>query len=58
MIDKKDIYRGYAAECLALAETVENHDRKIVLVDMAMAWLKLAEHAETVGELLAKPIDK
>jgi len=36
-------YRQYSFDCLQLANTTSDPDIKAVLVDMAQAWLKLAE---------------
>ncbi len=38
-------YRQYSSDCLRLANTTSDPDIKAVLVDMAQAWLKLAEQA-------------
>ena len=36
-------YEQYSSDCLRLANTTSDLDIKAVLVDMAQAWLKLAE---------------
>jgi len=36
-------YRGYAAECLRLAHATSNPNGKRRLLQMAEAWLKLAD---------------
>jgi hypothetical protein len=36
-------YRVNAEKCLALAQTFNDHQSKRTLVEMANAWLKLAE---------------
>ena len=38
-------YRGYAAECLRLAQATSNENGKRRLILMAEAWLELAEGA-------------
>jgi hypothetical protein len=38
-------YRQCSFDCLQLANTTSNPETKAVLVDMAQAWLKLAEQA-------------
>jgi hypothetical protein len=38
-------YRQYSFDCLQLANTSSNPETKAVLVDMAQAWMKLAEQA-------------
>jgi hypothetical protein len=39
-------YRGYAAECLRLAEAVDDSSGKARLLQMAQAWRRLAEQHE------------
>jgi hypothetical protein len=39
-------YRLYAANCIELAEHIDDADRRIFLLSMARDWLKLAEQAE------------
>jgi hypothetical protein len=39
-------YRKYAEECLRLATTASENDRRLLL-EHAGVWLKLAEQAET-----------
>lgn len=38
-------YRQYSFDCLQLANTTSDPGTKAVLVDMAKAWMKLAEQA-------------
>jgi hypothetical protein len=40
-------YRQYSFDCLQLANTTSDPDTKTVLVDMARAWLKMAEQASS-----------
>jgi hypothetical protein len=37
-----DIYRVHAAQCILLAQKTEDADSKMALLDMAHAWLALA----------------
>ena len=39
--------RRYAAECLRVAQQVQNPDDKASLLDMAQKWQALAEKVET-----------
>jgi hypothetical protein len=39
-------YRLYAANCIELAESVDDRDRRVFLLNMARDWLKLADQAE------------
>jgi hypothetical protein len=41
-----DEYKAHAAECVRLAEQVKDQAAKTKLIDMAAAWLRLAELAE------------
>ena len=38
-------YRFYAAQCLAIAQDRSDSTEKLLLLDMAQCWLKLAEQA-------------
>jgi hypothetical protein len=37
------VYRLYAVYCAEIAQTVTDSARKLILLDMAQAWAKLAE---------------
>jgi hypothetical protein len=39
-------YRGYAAECVRLAQLSSNPADKALLVEMAENWIRMAERAE------------
>jgi hypothetical protein len=39
-------YRGYAAECVRLAQLSGNPADKALLVEMAENWVRMAERAE------------
>jgi len=39
-------YRRYAAECLLIADGITDPKKRISLLAMAQAWLKLARRAE------------
>jgi hypothetical protein len=43
---KPEDYRRYAAECLRLAQRIENWPEKAMLLQMAETWRRLAEQAE------------
>jgi hypothetical protein len=45
-------YRLNAANCFDLAREFPDAQRKLALLDMAAAWLKLAEITEEFGEAL------
>jgi hypothetical protein len=40
-------YWGYAAQCLIVAQRQDSAGDKLALVDMAQAWVALAEQTET-----------
>lgn len=40
-------YRRYAAECIRLAQRVQDTTEKDTLLRMAETWRRLADHAET-----------
>ena len=44
--DDLEQYRRRAQYCLEVARTLTDRGRKLVALDMAQAWLKLAERAE------------
>ena len=39
-------YRLYAANCIELAASFSNSDRRVFLLGMARDWLRLADQAE------------
>lgn len=39
-------YRDYAARCLILAQRQEDAAERLALIDMAQAWIALAEQAQ------------
>jgi hypothetical protein len=43
-------YRLNAANCFDLAKEFADPERKLAMLDMAAAWLKLAEISEQFGE--------
>ena len=45
-------YRQYAADCVRQAQDEESADDKNILLNVALAWLRLAQQTET------KPIDE
>ena len=45
-------YRLNAANCFDLAKEFADPERKLALLDMATAWLRLAEVTETFNEKL------
>ena len=50
-MNKPDYYRQYALECLRLANDTHEPSTKAVLIDMAQAWIRLAEQAQRNRQL-------
>jgi hypothetical protein len=50
LMGKAEQYRGYAAECVRLAQQSRDPHEKDTLLGMAAAWRRLAEHAERMSE--------
>lgn len=50
-MNKPDCYRQYALECLRLANDTNEPSTKAVLIDMAQAWIKLADRAQKNRQL-------
>jgi hypothetical protein len=44
------LYRLYAAHCVGIARDIADSARKLALLDMAQAWVALAEQAENKRE--------
>jgi hypothetical protein len=47
---KAEQYRHYAAECIRLAQQTPRAPEKDMLLSMAAAWRRLAEHAERTSD--------
>jgi hypothetical protein len=47
---KAEQYRHYAAECIRLAQQSQLPPEKTMLLSMAAAWRRLAEHAEDTAK--------
>jgi hypothetical protein len=50
MSDRASLYRVHAAECIKAAETAPDLEGKQAFLDMATAWLILAEQADKSSE--------
>ena len=46
-MDRSDQYRRFAQECLEMARTSESEQTRVVLIQMAQIWFRLAEARET-----------
>jgi hypothetical protein len=45
-MNNSDAYRMTAETCAKLAETAEDTHARLILLNMAEAWLRLADHVE------------
>jgi hypothetical protein len=45
-LDKADEYRRRAALCVRLAANITSEREKLAMIDMAQAWLELADRVE------------
>ena len=45
-VNKSDAYRASAEACLKLAEVINDPHARLVLANMAEAWLRLADYVE------------
>lgn len=54
-MNKPDCYRQYALECLRLANDTNEPSTKAVLIDMAQAWIKLAERNRQLSLVYEAP---
>jgi hypothetical protein len=44
-VDTCDAYRHFAAKCVELARRMDSPRDRSVMLEMALAWLRLAEYA-------------
>jgi hypothetical protein len=49
-VDSAEVYRSNAAECLLMASSMTDPKSRVSLLDMASAWLRLAEQADKNGQ--------
>jgi len=45
-----DSYRSYAADCVRQAEAAKSPEQKTVLLNVALAWIRLAHQKQAVAE--------
>ena len=50
-----DQYRRYAAECVRVSQQASNQNDKLVLLQMAETWRRLAERVERRERGLSEP---
>jgi hypothetical protein len=46
-VDRSDQYRRFAQECLEMAQTSDSGQTRVVLIQMAQVWFRLAAAHET-----------
>ena len=46
-------YRAQAEECVRKAEYAKSSRHRMILLDMAQAWLRMADEAEAINKALA-----
>ena len=44
-------FREYAAECVQKASATENAEEKNLHLNMALAWIRLAQQSEGIGSI-------
>ena len=42
-VDRSEQYRRFAQECLGMARTSESEQTRVILIQMAQVWFRLAE---------------
>lgn len=50
LMRRVDEYRRFAAECLEMAQTADDEQRRSILLQMAQGWLALAQKDETIRD--------
>ena len=55
---RSDDYRRFAAECLKLAQSADDETRRSLFLQMAQAWLALAQREEAGADRKGDPHDK
>jgi hypothetical protein len=43
LMDRKDLYLSYAADCQQMAYIIRNEHERLIWLDMAQSWLQLAQ---------------
>jgi len=49
-------YRQYAADCVRQAQSEDTPDDKTILLNVALAWLRLAQQTQALAEAKSPPI--
>lgn len=56
-VHRSDQYRRFAHECLEIARTSESDQTRVVLIQMAQVWFRLAEARESVDGRTTRDAD-
>jgi hypothetical protein len=56
-VSKSDEYRRFAAESLKIAQAAEDEQRRAIFLQMARAWLALAQNDEANANSLEDEIN-
>lgn len=54
-MSNNDTYRQYAADCMRLAESETSPEAKNVMLNMALAWVRLAQQKRALVSAIGKP---
>jgi hypothetical protein len=57
-VSRSDEYRRFAAECLKIREVAEDEQQRAIFLQMATAWLALAQKDETSADHHQSPDDE
>jgi hypothetical protein len=57
-VGKSDDYRRFAAECLKIGQAAEDEQQRAIFLQMARAWLALAQRDETSPDCHQSAEDK
>ena len=49
-MNQADTYRKYAADCIGLARREDSAEAKNIMVNMALAWIRLAQQKQAMAE--------
>ncbi len=54
-MNTSDTYKQYAADCMRLAENELSPEAKNVMLNMALAWLRLAQQKQAMAATAGRP---
>jgi hypothetical protein len=56
-VDRSEQYRRFAQECLEMAHTSESEQTRVVLIQMAQVWFRLAEARQSESGKTSRDTD-